>query len=152
MYPLRATDNAGNTPLHYASAYGQLKSIRTLLEHGADAGARNAWNWTPLAYSASVQAEVYMRDLKVSQERERGLGNGQSGGWGMDREGNRSRRGSGGTGGKGGGGLRLVGKEMGEEWDPRNEGMRRRSGESAGMGRARGDSGGTVRVGTGSGD
>ena len=61
--PIQTADTSGNTPLHYASAYGQLKSIRTLLENGADASARNAWSWTPVSYSASVQAEVYFKGL-----------------------------------------------------------------------------------------
>lgn len=68
--PLEATDNAGNTPLHHASAWGNLKAIRTLLELGADPGARNEWSWTPVAYSASVQAEVYFRGLVNSGNRE----------------------------------------------------------------------------------
>ena len=68
--PLEATDNAGNTPLHHASAWGNLKAIRTLLELGADPGARNEWSWTPVAYSASVQAEVYFRGLVNSSNRE----------------------------------------------------------------------------------
>jgi len=111
--PLQATDSSGNTPLHYASAYGQLKSIRTLLEHGADAGARNAWSWTPVSYSASVQAEVYFKGLvnaSASGEREREGGGRSRGGSGGRRdplgemagapmrtpEGERSRGGSGG--------------------------------------------------------
>lgn len=61
--PLQAVDMDGNTALHYASAYGQLKCIRALLEAGADPGKRNAWNWTAVSYSLSVQAEVYFRGL-----------------------------------------------------------------------------------------
>lgn len=53
----------GNTALHYASAYGRLGCIRALLEAGADPGKRNAWNWTAVSYSLSVQAEVYFRGL-----------------------------------------------------------------------------------------
>ena len=60
---LQAVDLDGNTALHYASAYGQLKGIRALLEAGADPGKRNAWNWTAVSYSLSVQAEVYFRGL-----------------------------------------------------------------------------------------
>jgi len=97
-----------------------------------------------------------MRDLWAGKERERGVG--------MDREGNRSRRGSGGVfsaaanmereagrsrggsggaGGKGGGGLRLVGREREEDWDPRDEIVGRRSGDSGETGTGR------VRVGSG---
>ena len=120
--PLASTDISGNTPLHYASAYGQLKSIRTLLEHGADASARNAWSWTPVSYSFSVQAEVYFKGLVNAAERE-----------GMATIGGvRSR---GGSGPKGGGGMvRMVSAEDGEEFE-----RMRRSGES---GRVRAGSGG----------
>lgn len=122
--PLAATDASGNTALHYASAYGQLKSIRALLEHGADAAARNAWSWTPVSYSASVQAEVYFKGLVNAAEREReGAG--------------RGRGGSGGPKGGGGGGgmVRMVGaEEGGGEFE-----RMRRSGES---GRMRAGSGG----------
>ncbi|KAL8938517.1 MAG: hypothetical protein Q9216_003847, partial [Gyalolechia sp. 2 TL-2023] len=55
---LAAADVDGNTALHYASAYGQLKAIRALLGAGANPGARNAYSWTPIAYSSTVQAEV----------------------------------------------------------------------------------------------
>lgn len=122
--PLAAADTSGNTPLHYASAYGQLKSIRTLLEHGADASARNAWSWTPVSYSASVQAEVYFKGLVNAAEREReGMAMATGG---------RSR---GGSGPKSGGGMvRMVSAEEGEEFE-----RMRRSGES---GRMRAGSGG----------
>jgi len=91
---LEARDHDGNTALHYASAWGQLKCARGLLERGADAGARNAWNWTPVSYSCSVQAEVYFRGL---------VGEGVGQGRGRRGEGGRER-----GGGGGGGGVRLV--------------------------------------------
>lgn len=97
---LEARDHDGNTALHCASAWGQLKCVRGLLERGADAGARNAWNWTPVSYSCSVQAEVYFRGLV-------GEGVGQG----------RGRRGEGGMergGGGGGGGVRLVEGDWGD--------------------------------------
>lgn len=128
--PLAATDASGNTALHYASAYGQLKSIRTLLEHGADAAAKNAWSWTPVSYSASVQAEVYFKGLVNAAERERE----------REREGmvgagaSRGRGGSGGPKGGGGGMVRMVNAEEGGEYE-----RMRRSGES---GRVRAGSGG----------
>lgn len=126
--PLAAIDTSGNTPLHYASAYGQLKSIRTLLEHGADASARNAWSWTPVNYSASVQAEVYFKGLVNAAEREReGMREGMT-----TVTGARSR---GGSGPKSGGGMvRMVSAEEGEEFE-----RMRKSGES---GRVRAGSGG----------
>ncbi|KAL8874056.1 MAG: hypothetical protein Q9174_000561 [Haloplaca sp. 1 TL-2023] len=60
---LAAADHDGNTALHYASAYGQLKAIRALLVAGANPGARNNYSWSPVAYSSTVQAEVYFKAL-----------------------------------------------------------------------------------------
>lgn len=76
-------DLEGNTPLHHASASGALKALRLLLAAGADPLAKNAYDWTPLAYSQTVAAEVYMKNLvaefarrkaegtKANEERER---------------------------------------------------------------------------------
>lgn len=91
---LSATDNDGNSALHYASAYGQLKAIRTLLYAGANPHARNAYSWTPISYSSTVAAEVYFRNLVAEFEKRRV-------------EGERERRREGG----GGGAVRLVGGE-----------------------------------------
>jgi len=60
---VRRSDNEGNTCLHFASGNGNLLVLRTLLAAGADVDKRNAWNWTPSAYSATVQAEVYLKGL-----------------------------------------------------------------------------------------
>lgn len=76
-------DFDGNTPLHHASASGSLKALRILLAKGADPFAKNNYDWTPLAYSQTVAAEVYMKNLvaefarrkaegmKLQEERER---------------------------------------------------------------------------------
>ncbi|PNS21698.1 hypothetical protein CAC42_1552 [Sphaceloma murrayae] len=56
-------DKKGNTPLHHASAAGSLKALRLLLEAGAHPGAKNNDDWTPLAFSQTVQAEVYFKQL-----------------------------------------------------------------------------------------
>ncbi|KAL9030466.1 MAG: hypothetical protein Q9196_001410 [Gyalolechia fulgens] len=122
---LAAADVDGNTALHYASAYGQLKAIRALLVAGADPGARNAYSWTPIAYSSTVQAEVYFRGL-VGGGNESGVAGGgmrrdvESGGAGLSR------------GGVGGAGLRIVrtGEEMGSGIVTRGGNGRRRA-ESA---------------------
>ncbi|KAI9799201.1 MAG: hypothetical protein M1825_004844 [Sarcosagium campestre] len=58
-----AQDAAGNSALHFASAYGQLKALRILLLAGANPSLRNWCSWTPVSYSASVQAEVYFKGL-----------------------------------------------------------------------------------------
>lgn len=60
---VRRADAEGNTCLHFASGNGNLLVLRTLLAAGADVDKRNAWNWTPAAYSATVQAEVYLKGL-----------------------------------------------------------------------------------------
>lgn len=60
---LSAQDAALNTPLHHASAFGHLKTLRLLISAGADHAARNAYKWTPIDYSATVAAEVYLRGL-----------------------------------------------------------------------------------------
>lgn len=60
---VRRADLEGNTALHFASGNGNLLVLRTLLAAGADVERRNVWNWTPAAYSATVQAEVYLKGL-----------------------------------------------------------------------------------------
>lgn len=65
VYPasVHSRDGVGNTPLHHASASGSLKALRILLTAGADPNATNAYDWTPLAYSQTVAAEVYFKNL-----------------------------------------------------------------------------------------
>ncbi|KAK3347884.1 ankyrin repeat-containing domain protein [Neurospora tetraspora] len=60
---LAQADLDGNTALHFASGNGNLLVLRTLLAAGADPGRRNVWSWTPGEYSATVQAEVYLKGL-----------------------------------------------------------------------------------------
>ena len=67
-------DHDGNTALHYASANGHLECARVLLQFGANAGASNAFGWTPIDYSRTVQAEVSLRGLVAEAERERRSG------------------------------------------------------------------------------
>ena len=66
-------DLDGNTALHFASANGHLLAVRTLLAAGADVECRNVWNWTPAAYSATVQAEVYLKGLVSEVEKRQQL-------------------------------------------------------------------------------
>lgn len=121
---LAAADNDGNTALHYASAYGQLKAIRALLVAGANPGARNAYSWTPIAYSSTVQAEVYFRGL-AGGGTESGVSSGGT---------RREFEGSGGLnrGGAGGAGLRIVrtGEEVGGGVETRGGDGRRRAGSA----------------------
>ncbi|KAI5253782.1 ankyrin [Aureobasidium subglaciale] len=67
--PADGRDNHGDTPLHHASASGSLKALRILLSAGADPTAKNAYDWTPLAYSQTVAAEVYFKNLVSDLER-----------------------------------------------------------------------------------
>ena len=41
-------DSSGNTPLHYAAAYGFYEMIDLLIQAGADVNAVNNWNLTPI--------------------------------------------------------------------------------------------------------
>ncbi|KAL8369606.1 hypothetical protein RB595_000099 [Gaeumannomyces hyphopodioides] len=68
---VQKVDLDGNTALHLASSGGNLLVLRTLLAAGADAERRNAWNWTALSYSATVQAETYLKTLVAEIERRR---------------------------------------------------------------------------------
>lgn len=71
-------DMEGNTALHFASSNGNLLVLRTLLAAGADVEKRNMWNWTPAAYSATVQAEVYLKGLVTEvSRRQQGLKDGE---------------------------------------------------------------------------
>lgn len=62
-------DADGNTPLHHASAAGNLAALRLLLAAGANPLAKNHYDWTPLAYSQTVAAEVYFKNLVAEFER-----------------------------------------------------------------------------------
>ena len=62
-------DADGNTPLHHASAAGNMAALRMLLAAGANPLAKNDYDWTPLAYSQTVAAEVYFKNLVAEFER-----------------------------------------------------------------------------------
>ncbi|KAI1647490.1 ankyrin [Daldinia loculata] len=68
-------DLDGNTALHFASSNGNLLVLRTLLAAGADPEKRNVWSWTAIAYSATVQAEVYLKGLVSEVEKRRRIKN-----------------------------------------------------------------------------
>lgn len=65
---LQNADLDGNTALHFASSNGHLLVLRTLLAAGADATMKNIWSWTPVAYSATVEAEIYFKRLIAEAE------------------------------------------------------------------------------------
>jgi len=64
-------DVDGNTALHFASSNGHLLVLRTLLAAGADAEKKNVWSWSAIAYSATVQAEVYFKNLVADVDKRR---------------------------------------------------------------------------------
>ncbi|RDA88616.1 hypothetical protein CP532_5884 [Ophiocordyceps camponoti-leonardi (nom. inval.)] len=66
---VQRADVEGNTALHFASSNGNFLGLRTLLAAGADVERRNIWSWTPAAYSATVQVEVYLKGLVNEVER-----------------------------------------------------------------------------------
>jgi ankyrin repeat protein len=68
---VQSADIDGNTALHFASSNGNLLVLRTLLAAGADAEKRNIWSWKAVAYSATVQAEVYLKNLVGDIEKRR---------------------------------------------------------------------------------
>jgi len=106
--------NDGNTALHLASAWGNMKCIQVLLIAGADPNARNERNFTPMDYSSTVSAEVYFRNLvtemdksKAVEEQIDGALSGRSGGDGAPIGAGRRREGY----GSGGGMVRMVSHE-----------------------------------------
>ncbi|HXA52915.1 MAG TPA: ankyrin repeat domain-containing protein, partial [Candidatus Acidoferrum sp.] len=53
-------DARGTTPLHFSAAYGSAEAMRILLAAGADPNARNAFDATPLMWSATEPEKVRM--------------------------------------------------------------------------------------------
>jgi len=66
---VHAQDNKGDTCLHNATAWGNLKAVRALIQAGADPLRSNRAGWTPEYYSITVQAEVYYRNLVAEWEK-----------------------------------------------------------------------------------
>jgi ankyrin repeat protein len=66
---IEAQDQYGNTCLHYATAWGNLKAIRALMQAGAVPVSTNRAGWTPDNYSLTVQAEVYYKAMINEWER-----------------------------------------------------------------------------------
>ena len=55
---VNAHDRAGATPLHHAAGFGNLATMKLLLEHGADVNAGNKRKSTPLFWSMHDEAKV----------------------------------------------------------------------------------------------
>lgn len=71
---LTAHDHAGNTALHHASAAGELKALRLLLQYGANPLVANVYSWTPVHYSATPAAEAYFKTLIIEFEKKKAEG------------------------------------------------------------------------------
>ncbi|CAB0039585.1 unnamed protein product [Trichogramma brassicae] len=72
---VNARDNLGNTPLHFASGFGDRGSIELLMSHGADPNAANSEGCTPLHYICKRDqydddglAEVFLKITKDQQQ------------------------------------------------------------------------------------
>src|SRR6266851_1805555 len=57
---VNAHDRAGATPLHHAAGFGNLATMKLLLEHGADVNAGNKLKSTPLFWCMHDKAKVRM--------------------------------------------------------------------------------------------
>jgi ankyrin repeat protein len=62
---IRATDNAGSTPLHIAAASGLVQTVRLLISHGASISATNNAGLTPLYYA--LRHPSYPTMLQITQ-------------------------------------------------------------------------------------
>ncbi|KAJ4992530.1 Target of rapamycin complex 2 subunit AVO2 [Stagonosporopsis vannaccii] len=71
---LTAHDHSGNTALHHASAAGELKALRLLLQYGANPLVANIYSWTPVHYSATPAAEAYFKTLIIEFEKKKAEG------------------------------------------------------------------------------
>ncbi|CAI6334629.1 unnamed protein product [Periconia digitata] len=71
---LNTLDHKGNNALHHASAAGELKSLRMLLQYGANPLAQNKYSWTPVHYSATPAAEAYFKTLIIEFEKKKAEG------------------------------------------------------------------------------
>jgi hypothetical protein len=71
---LTNADISGNTALHHASAAGELKALRMLLQYGANPLASNTYSWTPVHYSATPAAEAYFKTLIIEFEKKKAEG------------------------------------------------------------------------------
>jgi ankyrin repeat protein len=61
----RSRNPMANAPIHAAAAGRSRESVRILLEHGADASARQAGGWTPL-HAASQSGDVELVRLLIA--------------------------------------------------------------------------------------
>lgn len=61
-------DNSGNTALHYASGWGNLKAFRLLVSAGIPPLEENDGGWTAADYASTMAAATYCRALVAEFE------------------------------------------------------------------------------------
>ncbi len=74
---LKAADADGSTPLHHAAGFGNLATMKLLLDKGADPNAANKRKSTPLLWGMSEEAKVRLlieRGANVNQKNVDGRG------------------------------------------------------------------------------
>jgi ankyrin repeat protein len=47
LIDINTADSSGNTPLHYAAAYGWSNIVEYLIKNGAELNKKNLWNSSP---------------------------------------------------------------------------------------------------------
>ncbi|KAI0089328.1 hypothetical protein BDY19DRAFT_138806 [Irpex rosettiformis] len=60
-------DNEGNTPLHYASAWGHIPIVQLLIERGCQYNVRNNDGFTPSDYAYSTNTKDILQDTARAQ-------------------------------------------------------------------------------------
>jgi ankyrin repeat protein/mono/diheme cytochrome c family protein len=55
---INTKDPGGSTPLHHAAGYGDLETIKLLIDNGADVNAKNRRGSTPLLWAIDNEAKV----------------------------------------------------------------------------------------------
>ncbi|KAI1981113.1 hypothetical protein LOZ51_004772 [Ophidiomyces ophidiicola] len=65
-----AADDSGDTALHYASTWGNLKTFRLLVQCGASTLVKNNAGCVPADYALTGQASIYCRSLLSDADRQ----------------------------------------------------------------------------------
>ena len=60
---MKATDEDGYTPLHWAAKVGKLETVEALLKAGAKVKARDEGGWTPLDLTNNDAIKALLRKV-----------------------------------------------------------------------------------------